>query len=402
MTAVPDYVRDFSRKKFQQQERAGQNFEYVAIGEFDYRIDADLWTSCSLAVNPITKKEEVKAVYKRTPLLAVTGIVDTVRPSIDSVDALLGKSGLHDSEKHNSNSEKAIASKSAATAQNVTSLRVLDLGTGDGKTLHMLHHEKGIPWSNLLGITAEDMRGKKVLHDAETFDPRCPDESYLVANIEDLPASVTSGSKFDLIISWVTFIWLTDSIGTMCRMYKELLSPGGTMVIGGIQLVVDRFVDGEDDADGSSNANDTDDHQIWLFAWALYLRKVHGFNIRFLVDAWSGAYAWCFIQKAVVDGPGNPQLLTLEPALAYGVVDEGSSKVSYKVRRDVLSPYYDVVKAECEGDPSNLPSTRRRVAEVDESLYKNPDWFELKPGLRKMLKQYPLVEHLSANNLSEA
>ena len=38
-------------------------------------------------------------------------------------------------------------------------LRVMDLGTGDGKTLQMLHDKFKIPYENMAGVTAEDMQG---------------------------------------------------------------------------------------------------------------------------------------------------------------------------------------------------------------------------------------------------
>jgi len=44
---------------------------------------------------------------------------------------------------------------------NYDDLRVMDLGTGDGKTIQMLHEKFKIPYSNMAGVTAEDMQGVK-------------------------------------------------------------------------------------------------------------------------------------------------------------------------------------------------------------------------------------------------
>ena len=47
------------------------------------------------------------------------------------------------------------------------------------------------------------------------------------------------GKKFDVIISWVTFCWLTDPIGSLEMIYNEFLAPGGIMLINAVRLDCD-------------------------------------------------------------------------------------------------------------------------------------------------------------------
>ena len=70
-------------------------------------------------------------------------------------------------------------------------------------------------------VSAEDMRGQEK---AERDAPRAPDlretpeaaGSYVVWNIEDLGSCpALQGRQFDLVVSWVTFCWLTDPFGAL-------------------------------------------------------------------------------------------------------------------------------------------------------------------------------------------
>ena len=64
--------------------------------------------------------------------------------------------------------EEALAKKSPA------SFRFLDLGCGDGEILEIIHSKLTVPWPNLWGVTAEELRG---LFDAEQpgFEPALQD-----------------------------------------------------------------------------------------------------------------------------------------------------------------------------------------------------------------------------------
>jgi hypothetical protein len=140
-----------------------------------------------------------------------------------------------------------------------------------------LPQNRGYEWSNIVGVTAEDMRGKKLtkgkeLSSDDYYDPECAEESYVVANAEDFgwlrrvvrgsggnthtntttnntttntvntnpnPIPVLRESeKFHIIVSFVTFCWLSDPMGTLCHLYNEVLAPGGFMIVGGINLLL--------------------------------------------------------------------------------------------------------------------------------------------------------------------
>jgi SAM-dependent methyltransferase len=54
---------------------------------------------------------------------------------------------------------------------------------------------------------------------------------FKASNVENAKP-LEKGRKFDLIVSFVTFIWLTDPIGTFEMVYNEFLNPGGLFLIG--------------------------------------------------------------------------------------------------------------------------------------------------------------------------
>lgn len=136
------------------------------------------------------------------------------------------------------------------------SLRVLDLGTGDGHLLVQIRKEFSMSWDNLVGVTAEDMRYMpevRAMKEAaptashldvpKTTDEFPPDTSYIVTNIDDFSIAggmpkALQGRKFDLIVSAVTFLWLVDPMAAFETVYNHLLAPGGLMVIGSLQLQV--------------------------------------------------------------------------------------------------------------------------------------------------------------------
>merc|ERR1719498_2265309 len=70
---------------------------------------------------------------------------------------------------------------------------------------------------------------------------RYPDSegSYLVWNIEDLAACPQlQGRTFDLVVSWVTFCWLTDPMGALELVHDRFLADGGLLVCGSLQMQV--------------------------------------------------------------------------------------------------------------------------------------------------------------------
>ena len=116
-----------------------------------------------------------------------------------------------------------------------SSLRVLDVGTGSGDLLASLYQRCSIPWDNLFGITAEDLRASTHGEGIDQQLPRVPDSSYLVANLETLPEDFMLQNEgcFDLILSDMTFCWLSDPMVAL-QITHRLLADNGLMVIGSV------------------------------------------------------------------------------------------------------------------------------------------------------------------------
>ncbi|CAE7702343.1 unnamed protein product [Symbiodinium sp. CCMP2456] len=165
---------------------------------------------------------------------------------------------------------------------------VLDLGCGDGQSLFALHSHFGLSWENIVGVTAEDSRGVEVLTGTEPFDLRSAagadsEASYVVWNIDDLVSCpCLRGRTFDLIVSWVTWIWLADPVGTLEMIYENFLRSGGVMMLGGVQLL--------------TPGPDPMEDQRWLFALSDFLIE-EGHQIKCFADASSGAYTWWIQRK---------------------------------------------------------------------------------------------------------
>eukprot|EP00913_Durusdinium_trenchii_P026551 g24911.t1 len=186
---------------------------YGAIGAFDYQMDVNTWRSAS--------KSEF--MYVEVGSLVSTQAADEAGESaldgfgledqgeIPKVNGTASDKVAFQQQCQNYHREKWLtlsqildimeSSRDGSIEETRQKLRVLDVGTGDGKTLAYLH-SRGYPWCNLLGISAEDMRNQKLLEDELPFDPGCPVSSYWVGNVEQLVRSeeglqMLQGGKFD-------------------------------------------------------------------------------------------------------------------------------------------------------------------------------------------------------------
>lgn len=111
-------------------------------------------------------------------------------------------------------------------------VRVLDLGCGDGAFLVDAHDRLGLPWAQLLGVSAEDERGRR----AGGRAPALPDCSFTLANIETLAAPPGGGAPFDLVVSFSTFWHLADPLGSLQRAHDSLAAPAGLLLVHGLPL----------------------------------------------------------------------------------------------------------------------------------------------------------------------
>ena len=189
----PAWLQGAASEMFEEQATAGESLVYGAVGDTDYIIEAGAGVDKMRAWSVM---DVVAAMRQREPSRAI---------------------------------------------------RVLDIGTGDGKLLWELHRRFGLPWSDLVGVTAEDMRGVKTRPDKEPFDLReaaggaASDASYIVWNAERLDeCPALRGRSFDLIVSWMTFCWLADPLGTLELTFDEFLAPHGLLVAGGIQMLTEQ------------------------------------------------------------------------------------------------------------------------------------------------------------------
>lgn len=120
------------------------------------------------------------------------------------------------------------------------SVRVLDLGCGDGAFLAHVHAHVGINWSHLVGVAAEDERAQSA-----SGEPCVPDGSFALANVETLTlerlaAALGDGASepapFDLVVSFSTWWHLLDPLGSACAVHDALLAPGGVLLLHGVPL----------------------------------------------------------------------------------------------------------------------------------------------------------------------
>lgn len=196
-----------------------------------------------------------------------------------------------------------------------TSLRILDLGTGDGHILLSLHREFGIPQEHLVGVSAEDMRGlEEVVEVKNSKEPanlrEIPEaaDSYVVWDIEQLgDCPALAGRKFDVIVSWVTRCWLTDPFGVIELVHDHFLELGGLLVLGSLQLTLTEVA--------------AIDDQVYLAALRDALRK-DGHAIDVLRDPVSCVLSWWFQRKI-------SEQLNLYPLITHGELLNDSLKEGY-------------------------------------------------------------------------
>merc|ERR1712183_209212 len=97
-----------------------------------------------------------------------------------------------------------------------------------------------------MGVSAEDMRGMpEVLEVKDCKEPanlrEVPEAagSYVVWDIEDLQACpALKDREFDVVISWITFCWLTDPFSAIEVVHDHFLAEGGILAISSLQLVL--------------------------------------------------------------------------------------------------------------------------------------------------------------------
>merc|ERR1740121_3329317 len=132
--------------------------------------------------------------------------------------------------------------------------------------------------------------------------------SYVVWNIEDLQACPSlEGRQFDIIISWITFCWLTDPFGVLEAVHDHFLADQGLLVLGSLQMLVKDVPSIEDQ----------------LFLAALRDRLLaEGHRVDVFRDPVNGVYSW-WLQRKMRDS------LKLWPLLHYNALVEESLKVAY-------------------------------------------------------------------------
>lgn len=113
-------------------------------------------------------------------------------------------------------------------------LRILDIGCGEGAFLAYAAEQLRIPWSYLLGLSAEDGR----LRRGEDRQPIIPDSSFSILNVEDekLVRDHIVPRQFDVVVSFSTFWHLVDPLGAIVLAHDLLLEPGGTLLVHGVPL----------------------------------------------------------------------------------------------------------------------------------------------------------------------
>jgi ubiquinone/menaquinone biosynthesis C-methylase UbiE len=123
---------------------------------------------------------------------------------------------------------------------------VLDLGTGNGRFIAGLKEM----FTNVvvMGVSAADFRsgysdaryigigGAWVIGNPDIKVDTLSENEYVVGNIENLSSlPQLKNKKFDLVISHMTFMHLSDPLGAMCQAY-EMLNPQGKLLIDDFKL----------------------------------------------------------------------------------------------------------------------------------------------------------------------
>ncbi|CAE8657594.1 unnamed protein product [Polarella glacialis] len=174
-------------------------------------------------------------------------------------------------------------------------------------------------------VTAEDMRGVEVLSDEQPFDLRREggpeaEESYIRWNIAELDkCPALRGRTFDLIISWVTWIWVSDPLGALELVFDRFLAPDGILIIGGMQLLTHQ------------NSGPCKD-QRWLFSLRDMLVEQVGHQIETFADASLSVLTW-WVQRKPLQ-PETTHLLGLGRFMGYDLdhpFEEDSQKAIYEI-----------------------------------------------------------------------
>eukprot|EP00929_Paragymnodinium_shiwhaense_P040141 TRINITY_DN20982_c0_g1_i4.p1 TRINITY_DN20982_c0_g1~~TRINITY_DN20982_c0_g1_i4.p1 ORF type:complete len:374 (+),score=78.81 TRINITY_DN20982_c0_g1_i4:53-1174(+) len=336
----PAAVIEASRVKFAQQQDAGKEKKYGAVGELDYSLTAFVW-NCQEGGTETEKRERV---------FGLSELMDTVKANVSPED--------------------------------FQKLRVLDLGCGDGQSLLNLHDKYGLPWSQIAGVTAEDMRQVEVLDGRVPFDykGKCGSEaenSYIVYNIDDLDnCDALKGKCFDVIVSWITWCWVGDPLGDLEMIYERFLAPGGIMLIGSMEFLTD--------------APDTDTDMRNLYAMVDVLQG-QGHDIYTCQDAANGVYTWWLQRKPSCQRPMHfGEFVDYHPTEP---VSESQSKAMYQPNDDVLLAIAQQFNDKPWPPQKRIPSTRVCVG-ADEALAALGNDEAAKEKLNKRLRYYMTLPEL--------
>ncbi len=105
-------------------------------------------------------------------------------------------------------------------------LEVFDIGTGNGAFLVSLKKKFGNR-VKVTGLSASDMRTAYYAQNNIPKDQQLSDEEYIIGNVENIDKiPALKGRKFHWIVTSFCTIHLSDSLGTIARVY-EFLKQGG-------------------------------------------------------------------------------------------------------------------------------------------------------------------------------
>ena len=106
------------------------------------------------------------------------------------------------------------------TLGDVTGLRIVDLGCGEGRFCRMLC-ERGVSYTLGIDLCEEMIEGARA---QKHFDA----EDYLVGNIETLDG--VEADSFDIAVSYVSLVDVEDFDGVVASSFR-VLKPGGRFIV---------------------------------------------------------------------------------------------------------------------------------------------------------------------------